>query len=154
LVSAGRGLTNNPKENHMKLSAVAIDPVAHEEGEWVDNIPEMGDLRLKVRGFGNSDWRRHASKLSAAVPREKKRGGIVDDPQEIDRINTSCLVNACLLDWSGLSDDADQPLPYSKAKAAELLNDPSLRRLRDAVLWAASTVGEQLAASKEAIAGN
>jgi hypothetical protein len=135
----------------MKLSNLAIDADAHEQGEWVSDIPEMGDLKLKVRGIGNADWKRHQSKLFAAVPREKKRGNIID-PDSQDAINTSCMLNTCLLGWDGLTDDDDKPLPYSKETAKKLLEDPSLRRLRDAILWAASTVGDGV--KKEAILGN
>lgn len=137
----------------MKLSQVAIDASAHEQGTWISDIPEMDDLRLKVRGIGNADWKRLSAKLAGAVPREKKRGGVVD-PEEMDRINTCCLINACLIDWDGLTDEAGAPIAYSKAKAKELLEDPTLRRFRDAVLWAANMAGDAAVASKEAVAGN
>jgi hypothetical protein len=137
----------------MKLSQVTIDASAHEQGQWIDDIPEMGDLRLRVRGIGNADWKRHASKLASAIPREKKRGGIID-PEAQDSIATTCLINACLIDWDGLTDDDDKPIAYSKAKAKELLEDPALRRFRDAVLWAANMAGDSTAAKKEDVAGN
>lgn len=137
----------------MKLSQVAIDASAHEQGQWIDDIPEMGDLRLRVRGIGNADWKRHSSKLATAIPRENKRGGIVA-PEAQDTITTSCLINTCLIDWDGLTDDDDKPIPYSKEKAKELLEDPALRRFRDAVLWAANVVGDSALAKKEDVAGN
>lgn len=127
----------------MKLSDLASDPVATEQGEWVDTIPEMGDLRLKVRGVGNADWRRIQTKLIDAVPRSKRAGARID-PEEIDRITTVCLHQACLLDWQNLSGDDGKPLPYSRDLALELLSKPEYRKFREAVVWAATVVGEQI----------
>lgn len=137
----------------MKLSNVSIDGVQFETGEWVDTIPEMDDLRLKVRGIGNGDWRRLASKLNAAVPRDKKRGNIVD-PETQDVILSTLLLDTCLLDWDGVTEDDDTVIPYSKAKATMLLTNPDFRRFRDAVLYAASLVGDITATAKVAAKGN
>ncbi len=126
----------------MKLSDLASDPVATEQGEWVDTIPEMGDLRLKVRGIGNADWRRIQTKLIDAVPRSKRTGTRID-PEEIDRITTVCLHQACLLDWDKLTGDDGKPLAYSRDFALELLSKPEYRKFREAVVWAATVVGEQ-----------
>lgn len=127
----------------MKLSEIKQDAAAIEQGQWVGEqhgtpIPEMSDLCVRVRGTGNADWRRLQAKLIAALPRNKRMSGQVD-PDEFDRINTKLLIETCLLDWSNLD------VPYSKAKAAELLNDPAYRALRDAVFWAATQVGQVLA---------
>jgi hypothetical protein len=88
-----------------------------------------------------------------AVPRKKKLGGRLD-PDEQDRIISSCLLSACLLDWDGLEDDDGKPLPYSKAMAQKLLTEPQYRRFRDSVVWAASIVAENLTIDQEEIAGN
>lgn len=137
----------------MKLSDLASDPVATEQGEWVDTIPEMGDLRLKVRGIGNADWRRIQTKLIDAVPRSKRTGTRID-PEEIDRITTVCLHQACLLDWQNLSGDDGKPLAYSRDFALELLSKPEYRKFREAVVWAATVVGEQAAVRIEDQKGN
>lgn len=136
----------------MKLSDIEVDPVRIEQGEWVSDIPEMGELRLRVRGIGNADWRRIQSKLQDAVPRQHRVGNRID-PVEQDRIVNICLQGACLLDWDGVEGDGE-PLPYSKEMAAELLTNPKYRRFRDAVLWAATVVGEAVAAKVEEQAKN
>jgi len=125
---------------------------AHDGDAWVDTIPGMGTLRLKVRGSDNVDWRRIQSKMVAAVPQNKRINGI--DPDEIDRITGVCLQSACLLDWDGVEDADGKPLAYSKEQAAELLTNPAFREFRDAVLWAANVVGKQAAAGLEADAKN
>jgi hypothetical protein len=136
----------------MKLSSIEVDPERIEQGQWIGNIPEAGDLQLKVRGLGNADFRRMQTKLTDAVPRARKAGGRID-PDEQDRIVSQCLAATVLLDWRGLEDD-NGPIPFSREKACELLMDPRYRRFREAVIWAASVVGEEQAADLEDAAGN
>ena len=136
----------------MKLSSIEVDPDKIEQGQWIGNIPEDGDLELKVRGLQNADFRRLQGKLVEAVPRAKKVGGRLD-PDEQDRVTNQCLAATVLLGWRGLEDD-NGPIPFSKEKARELLMDPRYRRFREAVIWAASVVGEEQAAALEDDAGN
>ncbi|MDP4024461.1 hypothetical protein Q8W71_17690 [Methylobacterium sp. NEAU 140] len=137
----------------MKLSALKVDADKIEAGEWVGDIPEMGDLRLRVRGLQNAGYRRLQSRLIDAVPRSKKQGGRVD-PDELDRITSTCLASTVLLDWAGLEDEGGAPLPYSKETATEFLTNPAFRRFRDAVLYAATVVGDAGAETEKADAGN
>ncbi len=126
----------------MKMSELAIDSARLETGAWVDDIPEMEGLRLRVRGSNNADWRRLQTKLIEAVPRKQRLGGRLD-PDTQDRITSSLVLNTCLLDWEGLEGDDGQPVPYDKKMAEKLITDPQYRRFREAVVWAASVVAEQ-----------
>jgi hypothetical protein len=137
----------------MKLSDLTVDAERLEKGAWVDNIPDMEGLRLKVRGANNVDWRRLQSRLLNAVPRKKRLGGQLD-PDEQDRITATCLLNACLMDWDGLEGDDGKPLPYSKEWASKLIMEPEYRRFRDAVIWAATMVGEENNLDHEDAMGN
>lgn len=137
----------------MKLSEAKTDVARVEQGAWVDKIPELEGLRLKVRGSNNKDWRKLQLRLYNAVPRKKRMGGSLD-PAEQDRITNTCLVNTCLLDWDGLEDDEGKPIPFSKETAAKILNDEQYARLRDGVLWAATVVGQEDEAAIEDDAGN
>lgn len=137
----------------MRLGEQKIDPIKLEQGDWVENIPEMGDLRLKVRGARNKDWVRMQGVLSDAVPRNRKIGGR-PIPAEMDRIMTALLRETCLLDWGGLEGDDGAAIPYSKDKANELLSDPQYRNFRDAVIWASSVVADVHAADVEEVAKN
>src|SRR5690348_17012614 len=108
----------------MRLSDIKRDSAAIEQGAWIGSkhgtpIPGMGDLQLRVRGADNSDWRRLQAKLVSAIPRAKRSSDGRVDPDEMDRIIGSCLVNCCLLDWEGIEDESDPPKPveYSKAQA-------------------------------------
>lgn len=137
----------------MKISDVKIDATKFEHGAWVDNIPEMGNLRLKVRGINNASWRRLQATMIAAVPRAKKIGGRID-PEEQDRITATCLRKACLLDWENLENDDGAPIPYSDEVAGKLLTDPATQRFRDAVSWAANTVADEDAEAVKGTVGN
>jgi hypothetical protein len=127
----------------MKLSQTKVDPARQEGGAWINEIPEMDGLRLKVRGANNRDWQRLQTKLIRALPRDRRRLAL--DPVDNDRINGILLRDTALLDWDGLDGDDDKPIPYSKEKAGELLLDPQYAPFRNAVMWAAATVAEQRA---------
>src|SRR5262245_12290538 len=137
----------------MKLGELTVDPNRVENGAWVSDIPELQGLRLKVRGNNNADWRRLQARLLDAVPRKKRMGGRVD-PEEQDRIISSCLLSTCLLDWEGLEDEEGQPIPFSKQMAQKLLTEPEYRRFRDGVIWASNVVADPLESDVEDTAGN
>ncbi|MGN6549760.1 MAG: hypothetical protein ACTHJ3_07695 [Pararhizobium sp.] len=133
----------------MKLSEMKVDAAAVEQGEWIGDIPEMGDLRLKVKGVPNKAFRNLQAKLIQALPRGKRVGGQVD-ADEMDRITGICLQETVLLDWSGVEDEDGSAVPYSKEKAGALLTDPQFSRFRVAVQWAASIVGDGAAEEQAA----
>jgi hypothetical protein len=137
----------------MKMKDMAVDSGRAEEGAWVDDIPDMEGLRLKVRGANNKDWRKLQQKLIQAIPRKRRMSGNLD-PEDADRITNLCLLNTSLLDWDGFDGDDDKPLPYSQETAKTLLTDPDYRRFRDAVAWAANWVAEQSKEDVEEDAGN
>jgi hypothetical protein len=126
----------------MKLSDIKIDLGRLEGGDWIDNIPGMSELALRVRGIGNSEYRQLQAKLIDALPRQKRLAARTD-VTIMEGVTTECLVETCLLDWRGLTDEADAELPYSKEMARELMTNPAYRAFRDAVTWAAGIVADQ-----------
>lgn len=137
----------------MKLSALRIDAEKAEQGAWIGDIPDMGDLRLKVRGLRNADFRRLRDRLLSAVPRDKRVNGQID-PETFDGITSRALVDTVLLDWEGLEGDDGQAAPYDKLLATKLLTEPDFRPFRDAVIYAATVVEERAVAAAEDDAGN
>ncbi|ACL58947.1 hypothetical protein [Methylobacterium nodulans] len=127
----------------MKLKSFKTNSALLEQGRWVDDIPQAGNLRLRVRGLGNVDYRTLMDRLVDAVPREKRIRGI--DPRERDRITGECLAEAVLLDWDNLFEDEEETVkvPFSKELAKQLLTDPDYVRLYDAVIWAANLVANE-----------
>lgn len=142
----------------MKLSDIKRNPDAIEQGEWVGEkygtaIPDMGELCLKVRGLDNADAQRLQATLARAIPRARRFGGRID-PADSDKIMARCLLDCCLIDWDGVEDADGKPVPYSKEQAAELLLKPEWKAFREAVAWAASLVGQHVAADNTADAKN
>jgi hypothetical protein len=136
----------------MKLNEIAVDVEREEEGDWTD-IPTLPGIRVKIRSIHSAAHRRLQSKLMRRVTRATVRGADVDI-DEIDRINTRCLLEAVLLDWEGITDDKGKPVPYSREMAETLLTDRKYRKFRDGVAWAAQEVGDQDLAALEAAAKN
>lgn len=133
----------------MKISDIAVDQKAIEEGAWVANIPELEGVRFKCRGFGNKDWRRQSMALVNAVPRKKRIPFL--DPEEADRINQVLILNHGLIDWDGITDDDGTAIPYDKKKAAEYLKH---QKFLDGVLYACNLVAEGISDDAEDLAGN
>ncbi|MBN6819517.1 hypothetical protein JRF84_07930 [Methylobacterium organophilum] len=141
----------------MKLSSLKINSSRAEHGAWVRDLPEMGDLRLKVRGFGNTDYTAFLAKERALVPRDQREGGRRDGAikqQHADAILIRGMVEHILIDWDGLTDENDKPVPFSKERAMAFLADPDFRPLRNAVAFAASEVEEMESDRVEAVVGN
>lgn len=128
----------------MKLSAMQVDTSAIESGEWVGDIPEFDDLRVRVRGIENEAARHLRATLINAVPRARRRSGNLS-VEDTDRITSALLLETVLIDWDGIEDETGKAIPYDKGLARDLLTKPENRKFRDAVLYAASLVGEQQA---------
>jgi hypothetical protein len=136
----------------MKLSERRIDLKKREEGAWVTDIPDMGDLKLKVRGTGNKDWARMEQKLIAAVPRQRRLNGL--EAEDRLRINGILIRDCSLLDWRGMENGDGQSEPYSREAATKYLTDPELEAFVWACLYAANVVAEQGQAEVEADSKN
>jgi hypothetical protein len=134
------------------MQIAKIDVEVQENGDWIGDIPEMGAVRLKIRGANNKDWRRMQGRLLQAVPRAKKTPHL--DPDESDRIVAILLRETALLDWEGITTPDGQPLPFSKEQANEYLTNPEFRDFFDGALWAANNVARQRREEVEALAKN
>lgn len=131
----------------MKLSKIAVNAEAIEAGRWVSVDHILTGVRLKVRGIDNTDCRRLRNKLVAEVPRVERIKGL--DTATADAINARLVAETVLVDWGGLEDEDGSPLPFTKARALEILSDPALIVFRGAVEWAAGVVGEDEIAEAE-----
>jgi hypothetical protein len=136
----------------MKLSKIAVNSAAIENGRWVDVDHFMPGVRLKVRGFEGADYLRLQAKLTAETPRADRLKG-ADSPL-MRELSTRLLVDAILSDWEGLENEDGTPLAYSKAKATEILANRDLLVFRKAVEWAANVVGDDEIADAEDVAKN
>lgn len=141
----------------MKLNDIKATGQRIERGAWVRNLPLLPGVALKVRGYGNTDFKKAAELIRGEYSEEQLK---TDEVQAT--IKGRVLHDAILLDWSGLEDDAAQPdaegklppLKYSRDLALQILTDPEMEVFRDAVDQAASVVAVSGQASLETDAKN
>ena len=122
----------------MKLASLKIDSAKLEQGDWVDDIPGVGDIRLLVRGIGNDDYRRRQAELTAALPRHMRK-----EPAAQDKVANALIVETLLEGWEKVEGDDGKPLPFSREAVLAILSDPDMRAFNDGVIWAASVVAER-----------
>lgn len=135
----------------MDLNATRIDIDKQEQGDWVGDLPGMGELRLKVRGSNNKDWRRMQTILVNSIPRARRIRGL--SPEDADAISCKLLRDCGLLDWEGPTKEDGTPLPFSKEQAYIFLCNPKNGFL-EAALTAANSVAEVAADDLEDDAKN
>lgn len=128
----------------MDIKATKVDSAAiqSEDGFWQEDLPELGDIAVKVRGLNNKQYRLKFDAMVRALPPSKRKDGRVD-PIERDRIIGICMLEHVLLDWKNVYHGKDE-LPYSKEAAKEFLTNPDFQKFRDGVFVAANRVGEQI----------
>ena len=125
----------------MDLFAVRTQVDRVSAGEWVGDIPGLGDIRLKVRGLNSTHFKDASAKAMRNLPRsERNRDGSLSSAVA-ERVTGGALAEAVLLDWENVTIQGDM-IPYSKEKALELLTDPQWQIFRDAVEWSARIVAD------------
>lgn len=138
----------------MDISEFDTDVEAVEGGRWVDNIPGRPGIRLKVRGLDSQAFDYAISRIRREAPREDRdRDGISLKPEADRAAYYLALHEAILLDWDGLSSDGQQVV-YDAALAKKWLTDPKRPKLRNAVVWAARVVDNEMEIVNKAIEKN
>lgn len=123
----------------MDVAGLKRDSTKIAVGTWIDDIPNMGDLRLHVRGLSCPAARTLRDRLERKVDRtDRDRDGTIL-PAARDRILSEILLEVVLIDWDGVTQNK-KPLPYSKELAKEWLTNPDYQNFQDAVTWAALVV--------------
>jgi hypothetical protein len=112
-----------------------------EQGAWVKDLPNLPGVAVRVRGYGNSDYRRKLAKLRPQM--------LSDDPAEQEALDARLMAETILVDWDGIDDT-----PYSPETAKTLLADPDLAAFRMGVNYAASVVAREGQQTLEADAKN
>lgn len=137
----------------MDINSIKKDSSLIAGGQWVGDIPDFGDVRLRVRGLTSPQVVTLRSRLERAVPKnERNRDGTLKYEANI-RVFGQVLSEAVLLEWEGIT-DGGEPVPYTKEQAANWLTDPDFRTFADAVTWAASVVDGGNADATDELAGN
>jgi hypothetical protein len=137
----------------MDIQSLKRNSAAAAEGRWVDDIPSMPGVRLRVRGLTSIaavNCRR--KKERQADKKDRERGGGFKPEAEM-RISREVLHEAILLEWDGLT-NGGAGLPYSADVAAQFLLDPDFDAFAGAVTWAAAAVDQDETDTAGEEAGN
>lgn len=123
----------------MEIGSLKRNSAAIEAGEWVSDIPNAGNLRLKVRGrFCQAAVKLEARLRRNAPPTDRERDGALT-PDAETRILRTVLHEAILMDWDGLT-DGGTPVAFDREIAGQWLHDPEYDGFGDAVNYAAQVV--------------
>lgn len=137
----------------MDIKSLKRDVAASTEGAWVGEIPEMGDLRLRVRGENSPKVAALQARKMRAVPKNKRGRDGVPVHSELLRVTAEVLHEVVLLDWDGLTSDG-KPVKFDPDLALQWLTDPDYQDFANAVAWASKVVANGDAERTEDIAGN
>ncbi|GGZ21709.1 hypothetical protein [Asticcacaulis endophyticus] len=137
----------------MDILDIKQDRAAIDAGDWVDNIPGLPGVRLKVRGTaGDTAENLRDAKLRALGPDAINVDGGVKD-EVVERIAREVLHEAILLDWDGI-ESGGKPLPYSLEAARPLCLDKNFKNFQDKITWAAAKVVRINTGKREALEKN
>lgn len=132
----------------MKLSAIKVDTKIAEQGDWVENIPDLPGIRIKARGTNNADYRVLEGRLVREIPRHERAEGV--SPEDQDRIAGRLLLETVVLDVEGLTeDDGVTPIRYTRELGTQLLLDPDFRVFQAGAAYAGSVVAQRRKAAQE-----
>ncbi|MES0071937.1 hypothetical protein [Mesorhizobium sp. M0058] len=137
----------------MELSNLKRDSKMVEGGKWVDEIPGMGNLRLRVRGMSSPTFAALRGRKQRKVPKsDREADGAIKTDVDM-RLLGEALHEAVLLEWDGLTEDG-KPVPFDKDLALTWLTDPDYMPFADAVVWAASFVDRSTAEAQGGLEKN
>jgi hypothetical protein len=103
----------------MKLTKYKTDQVAEREGKWV---PWHEGSRLLIARAGNPKFQAVLQKQMEPHTAVLRAGGSPPEGAQEAAI-VAATAEGCLLGWEGLDDDDGVAIPYSPAKAVELLTE-------------------------------
>ncbi len=115
------------------------DPKLAREGTWVSDIPDMGDLELKVRGLNTPEFNQARAKRIRKAPREWKQMDGTLTPERDLQVFKEALAEACLLDWKNLTEDGKE-VKFTDKRAWDFCTLEEFNLFADAVTWAAQVV--------------
>lgn len=110
------------------LADFQIDIEKATDGAWV----EVGDeTQLKIGRMNSPEYNRLLLKLSKPHVRQSKAGKL--DPQIEREIFAKVLSRTVLLGWKNLNQNGAE-IPYSRAKARDILADPRFDSFKSQVI--------------------
>lgn len=122
------------------------------EGIWIKDIPGMGDVEFKVRGYSSPEVMASRSAKERKVPlSERMEDGSLKSETTL-RIFREVLMDTIFMDVRNLTHADGKPVKAEEAKM--WLLDPDYEPLADAVFMAAQLVDRKRSTTQETVAGN
>lgn len=139
----------------MDIKKLRKDSAGIASGLWVA-IPQLGNLRLKVRGWNAREVARFRTSLERAAwtdPANLEESGSELLFDVSYSITARVLLEKVLVGWDGLEDDGEA-VPYSYELATQLLTDPDFEDFQNACAWASQQVSIGNGKRDEELVGN
>lgn len=137
----------------MEIQSLKRNSAAAADGRWVDDIPSMPGVRLRVRGLTSLAAVNCRRIKERRVERKDRERGGGFKPEVEQRLAREVLHEAVLLDWDGLT-DGGVVLQYSEELAGQFLLDPDFDAFAGAVTWAAAAVDQDNSETEADEVGN
>ncbi|WP_223967770.1 hypothetical protein [Bradyrhizobium sp. RD5-C2] len=119
-----------------------VDSALIEQGDWVDNIPNLPGIRIKARGTNNKDYRALEGKLVRQIPTGDRAEGL--SPEDQDRIAGTLLLETVVMDVDGLTeDDGKTPMKYTRELGEQILLDPDFRTFQAGAAYAGGVIAQR-----------
>lgn len=103
-----------------------------EAGGWMDDLPNLPGVAVKVRGIFNSDYTRRYGEVREGLTPEQ-----LADAKLMKDLDAELILDTILLDWSGMDE------PFTRDAAKELLTNPEFEVFLRGVNWAANVVASR-----------
>lgn len=130
----------------------AVDLKAETQGKWFP-LALMDGVKVKVARIGNPIYQKRMQELYR--PYAKSFAMNIPIPDEVERkIQNKLLTQTLWLDWEGMPGEDGEDVPFSKELALELIEDPTLKELRDEVMAHAGEFRAFQAAEDKETEGN
>lgn len=125
----------------MKLMEIAADAASAIDGDWIDDLPGMGDFAVFTRSLECPAARAFRNELSRSLGRKLRSRKSADIPPEVnDYLLAKTLIEVCVDDWKNLDLPVDvggrltfnrasivgeKALAFSKDLLAAILLEPA-----------------------------
>jgi len=110
----------------MRLSEIENDLTKENEGVW---LTFSGDIEVKIANVGNEEYIKLSEKLYKPFKKALRKDTL--DSKKHLAIAHKLMVETIILDWKGIDDDNDKPIPYSKEKALEIVQTKKYKKFVD-----------------------
>jgi hypothetical protein len=129
----------------MDISAFKRDASAIEAGRWVGDLPNAGDVRLRVRGLLSRAYEHALAERIRDLPRSMLDRYGRPTMDAFEKTQNDALADAVLFEWENLTVEG-KPVPYDPELARRWITDRDFVLFRNLIRDAANVVDNEAAA--------